>query len=93
MKTFSAIELCRLWLGARRKKRETGVGFSIGARGVAETSLSPDGFVSIAGHVWAARASGSVARGSEVRVLGADDYRLTVEKIATNCTDDTDSEA
>ncbi len=92
MKTFSsAIELCRLWIGARRKKRETGVGFAVGDRGMAETALSPDGFVSIGGQVWAARAAEMVAAGGPVRVTGADGYRLKVETITANGTDDTDS--
>lgn len=93
MKTFSsAIELCRLWIGARRKKRETGVGFAVGDRGLAETALSPDGFVSIDGQIWAAHTAGAIAPGTPVLVTGADGYRLKVEKIATDDTDDTDSE-
>lgn len=88
---FSAIELCRLWVGARRKKRETGVGFAVGDRGMAETALSPDGFVSIGGQVWAARAPKTIAPGATIRVIGTDGYRLKV-KIATHYTDSTDSE-
>ena len=91
MKTFSStIELCRLWIGARRNKRETGVGFSVGARGVTETPLAPDGFVSVRGQIWAAQAAEHIAPGVEILVIGADGYRLTVER-ATNYTDYTDS--
>lgn len=58
---------------------------------MAETALSPDGFVSIGGQVWAARAAEMVAAGGPVRVTGADGYRLKVETITANGTDDTDS--
>ncbi len=79
MKTFSfVIRALRLWTGARRRKRETGVGFALGAVGLTETALAPDGFVCVGGEVWPAKAVGHIAPGVSVRVVGASGFRLTV---------------
>jgi len=66
-------------VAAQREKIATGREGMIGEVGVAETDLSPDGKIFVHGERWNARATGSVTRGSRVRVRAVDDMLLHVE--------------
>jgi membrane-bound ClpP family serine protease len=52
----------------------------VGAAGVAESDLNPDGMVRVAGQLWSAHASGAtVGEGERVRVVARRGLTLEVE--------------
>ena len=53
----------------------------VGAEGIAETELDPDGIVHVHAEKWSASSSARVTRGERVRVTGARGLRLDVEPI------------
>ena len=72
--------LVRLVVQAQRRKATTGTAGMIGQRGVAETELAPEGWVSVFGEQWRSVAEGSVAPGDKVTVTGVEGLRLRVRK-------------
>jgi len=71
--------ILRYVMAAQRERVATGREGMVGEIGVAETDLSPEGKIFVHGEYWNARASGSIARGSRVRVRAVDDMLLHVE--------------
>jgi membrane-bound serine protease (ClpP class) len=71
--------LLKATIASRRLKAVTGESAMIGAEGVAETDLSPEGKIMIHGEIWNARSSARVARGTGVRVKSVEGLRLLVE--------------
>jgi membrane-bound ClpP family serine protease len=66
---------------SRHKKGGTHELKLVGARGVAESDIGPEGSVLVQGEIWPAR-SGSgakVARGTSVRIVGVSAHLLEVE--------------
>jgi membrane-bound serine protease (ClpP class) len=69
-------------LRAKRLPAETEGGRVIGAMGVVERDLDPDGVVLVASEQWTARsASGRIPRGATVRVVAMQGLRLVVEPV------------
>ena len=69
-------------LRAKRLPAETEGGRVIGAVGVVERDLDPDGVVLVASEQWTARsASGRIPRGAVVRVVAMEGLRLVVEPV------------
>ena len=68
---------------SRHKKATTGEIELVGAIGLVETTLEPEGSVMIRGELWRARsrASGNIQRGQKVRVVGAREHLIEVEPI------------
>ncbi|MEX2552937.1 MAG: nodulation protein NfeD [Actinomycetota bacterium] len=54
---------------------------ALGATGYATTDLAPGGIVHVAAETWTAEATGPVAKGQKVRVIGVEGLRLRVEPI------------
>jgi membrane-bound serine protease (ClpP class) len=54
---------------------------ALGATGYATTDLAPGGIVHVAAETWTAEATGPVAKGQKVRVIGVEGLRLKVEAI------------
>ncbi|WP_129127825.1 NfeD family protein [Geomonas oryzae] len=65
---------------AHREPPITGVEGMIGAVGVADTDLDPDGKVVVHGEYWNATCAEPVLRGEKVRVVGVSGLLVTVEK-------------
>ncbi|HKC64416.1 MAG TPA: NfeD family protein [Pyrinomonadaceae bacterium] len=81
---FSGLVVVLIIIAAsRHKKAATGELELIGAIGLVETRLEPEGSVMIRGELWRARsrAGATVDRGQKVRVVGASDYLVEVEPI------------
>ena len=68
---------------SRHKKGGTGELDLLGATGLVQTSLGPEGSVLVRGELWRARTrTGAVIeRGREVRVIGASQHLLEVEPV------------
>jgi membrane-bound serine protease (ClpP class) len=73
------IILMRFALAAQRRKAVTGEAGMIGAVGVAQTDLNPEGKVMVRGEIWDACAQGKILKGTRVRVRGLDGLTLLVE--------------
>jgi membrane-bound serine protease (ClpP class) len=73
------IIVMRFALVAQRRKAVTGEAGMIGAFGVAQTDLDPDGKVMVRGEIWDARAQGKILKGTRVRVRAFDGLTLLVE--------------
>ncbi len=73
------IILMRFALAAQRRKAVTGEAGMIGAVGVAQTDLDPEGKVMVRGEIWDACAQGKILKGTRVRVRGLDGLTLLVE--------------
>ncbi len=65
---------------AQRRKAKGGVEGLIGAIGVAETNLNPEGKVFIEGEIWDAVSETPIEDGKEVRVVRVEGLKLIVEK-------------
>lgn len=80
---FSAITVFLLTIAvrARRNKVETGREGMLGQLGSAVTALAPSGKVFVHGEYWDAVAQHPVAAGAQVRVVGIDRLKLTVEPV------------
>jgi membrane-bound serine protease (ClpP class) len=66
---------------ARLKKPTTGMEGLIGEEGIATTSISPEGKVSIHGEFWNAISDQSIERGEKVQAFGVANLKLKVKKI------------
>ncbi len=66
---------------ARLTKPTTGMEGLVGEEGMASTSLSPEGKVSIHGEFWNALTDQNIERGEKVKVIGVTNLKLKVKKI------------
>ncbi len=68
---------------SRHKKRGVGELDLLGALGVVQTSLAPEGSVVVRGELWRARSrtGENLERGREVRIVGASQHLLEVEPV------------
>lgn len=73
------IVLMRFALAAQRRKAVTGQAGMIGAVGVAQTDLDPEGKVMVRGEIWDARAAATILKGTRVCVRDLDGLILLVE--------------
>lgn len=71
--------LLRATIASHRLKAAAGSSALIGAIGVAETELAPEGKIRVMGEIWNARTSGEIARGASVRVRNVEGLWLEVE--------------
>ncbi len=78
--TVWALVLVNLVVRSQRRRATTGSDGMIGQRGVAETSLDPEGWVLVAGERWKAVADQAVPAGDPVTVLSIEGLRLRVQK-------------
>ena len=81
---FSGLVVLLLIVAAsRHKKAATDEIKLVGAIGLVETTLEPEGSVMISGELWRARsrANGKVERGQRVRVIGASGHLVEVEPL------------
>jgi membrane-bound serine protease (ClpP class) len=74
------ILLVRLVLQAQRRRPVTGVAGMVGARGVADTELQPEGWVLVAGERWRGHADTPIPAGHTVQVTSVDGLRVNVRK-------------
>jgi membrane-bound serine protease (ClpP class) len=70
--------LVRLAIRARRIKYRLGVNALVGRRASAMEPLSPQGHVLVEGEIWRAVADQPLPAGTQLRVVGHDDYLLRV---------------
>ncbi|MGA8161574.1 MAG: nodulation protein NfeD [Acidobacteriaceae bacterium] len=73
--------LIRIAWRARRNKVLTGPEALVGAVGVAQEELKPQGQILVHGELWEAVAELPVSRGENVRVRGVEGLKLLVEKV------------
>jgi len=66
---------------ARLTKPTTGMEGLVGEEGIASTSISPEGKVSIHGEFWNAITDQNIERGDKVQVIGVTNLKLKVKKI------------
>ena len=79
---FAGLALALLIAAAsRHKKAASGELGLMGALASVETTLAPEGSVIVHGELWRARlrTGGKLARGRQVRVVGASEHLLEVE--------------
>jgi membrane-bound serine protease (ClpP class) len=72
--------LVRLVLQAQRRRSVTGVAGMVGARGVADTELQPEGWILLMGERWRGVADSPLPAGSAVQVTSVDGLRVRVRK-------------
>ncbi len=77
---LGTILLFRLVLQARALPSVTGEAGMVGKIGIADTQLSPHGFVRVAGERWGAVADETVAAGEAVTVLASEGLTLRVKR-------------
>jgi membrane-bound serine protease (ClpP class) len=70
--------LMRLALRARRRKSRLGADALVGSHATAMEPLTPEGHVLVEGEIWRAVASGALAAGTHLRVVGHDQLVLRV---------------
>ncbi len=76
-----AIFIYHMGSRALGKKKLVGLDDMVGARGVADGAIDPDGLVNVKGELWTARsAGGRIEDGEEVVVVERNRMRLTVER-------------
>jgi membrane-bound serine protease (ClpP class) len=73
--------LIRIAWRARRNKVMIGPEALVGAVGVAQMGLAPEGQILVHGELWVAMADTPVAPGESVRVRGVDGLKLLVERV------------
>ncbi|PYS48107.1 MAG: hypothetical protein DMF68_14150 [Acidobacteria bacterium] len=79
---FSGLVVVLVIVAASRHKKAASTEIElIGAIGLVETTLEPEGSVLIRGELWRARADLKIERGRRVRVVGAHDHLIEVEPI------------
>jgi membrane-bound serine protease (ClpP class) len=74
------ILLVRLVVQAQRRRPLTGPDGMVGARGTADTALTPEGWVIVGGERWRAAADAPLAPGEAVRVTSVEGLRVRVTK-------------
>jgi hypothetical protein len=83
MKTFFSV--CRRgasgWWRGWQNKRTGFAAAGLGVAGQTVTALAPQGFVCLAGELWAARSPFPVARGEAVQVVGSEGVWLIVRPL------------
>jgi membrane-bound serine protease (ClpP class) len=72
--------LVRLIVQAQRRRPVTGVAGMLGARGVADTELQPEGWVLLMGERWRGVADSPLPAGAPVQVTAVDGLRVRVKK-------------
>jgi membrane-bound serine protease (ClpP class) len=72
--------LVRLVVQAQRRRPQTGAEDLVGRRGVAETDLDPEGWVTVQGENWRAIAGERIAHGETVSVVSVEGLALRVRK-------------
>jgi membrane-bound serine protease (ClpP class) len=77
---LGTILLVRLVLQAQKRRSVTGAAGMVGARGVADTELGPEGWVLVAGERWRGVADAPVAAGAPVQVTAVEGLRVRVKK-------------
>jgi membrane-bound serine protease (ClpP class) len=71
--------ILRAILKASKRPPQTGAESLIGKIGIADTTLNPDGMVSIEHQIWSATSlGGEVGKGEDVRVISVSGVRLMV---------------
>jgi membrane-bound serine protease (ClpP class) len=70
--------LVRLAVRSRRMKTRLGVDALVGSKATAMEQLKPEGHVLVDGEIWLAVASEPVAAGTQLRVVGHQQYLLRV---------------
>ncbi len=68
-------------INARLQKPTTGMEGLVGETGIATTSISQEGKVSIHGEFWNVISDQNIERGEKVQVIGVDNLKLKVKKI------------
>jgi membrane-bound serine protease (ClpP class) len=68
-------------INARLQKPTTGMEGLVGETGIATTSISPEGKISIHGEFWNAISDQSIEGGEKVQVIGVTNLKLKVKKI------------
>jgi membrane-bound serine protease (ClpP class) len=68
-------------LKAQRAPSQLSSDHILGAEGVADTDLDPSGVVKVNAETWSATAASAIARGTRIRVTGANGLRLDVEPL------------
>lgn len=67
---------------AQRKKVATGIEGIVGEKGLALSSLSPEGEVKVHGEIWRCESvDGDIKKGSAVSIVGIENLKLKVKKI------------
>jgi membrane-bound serine protease (ClpP class) len=79
--------LVRLAVRARHMKSRLGPSALVGCQAVAMEPLTPEGHVLVEGEIWQAWASVPVAAGAQARVMGCEQFRLHVEPVAAQMTE------
>lgn len=74
--------LLRLAVRARHNKTKLGIDALIGRTASAMEPLTPEGHILVEGEIWRAVANEPIARGTQVRVTGHDEYLLRVTPLA-----------
>jgi membrane-bound serine protease (ClpP class) len=77
---LGTILLVRLVLQAQKRRPVTGSAGMVGARGVAETELQPEGWVLVMGERWRGIAEAPLPAGAAVQVSAVDGLRVRVKK-------------
>ncbi len=75
------LTLVSLVVQARSRTAVTGASGMVGQECVADTALSPDGFVRVMGERWRAVAEAAVAPGERVRVVSVEGLTLRVRRV------------
>ncbi|MGB7135619.1 MAG: nodulation protein NfeD [Acidobacteriaceae bacterium] len=73
--------LIRIAWRARQNKVMVGPEALVGATGVAQQEMTPQGQILVHGELWLAEADGPVGSGETVRVRGVDGLKLLVERV------------
>jgi membrane-bound serine protease (ClpP class) len=76
-----SLTLVSLVVKARTRASVTGTSGMLGRECIADTALTPEGFVRVMGERWRAVADSPVAAGERVRVVGVDGLTLRVRRL------------
>ena len=67
---------------AHRERSITGIEAMIGAQGLADTDIMPEGRVMLRGEYWNAQSADQILKGDKVEVVAVKGLRLTVKKLS-----------